>query len=182
MEFSDAAGTLLLNVMEKNWSKEICDVLDINPEICPPLVDSHEEVGTIIAEIAEATGLSAATKVFAGGADNACGAIGSGILEDGKTLASTGTSGVVLSYETNGDKDFEGKVHYFNHAAPEVFYTMGVTLAAGYSLSWFKDTFAKVISYEELFEDERLKPAASVTDRKSTRLNSSHVAISYAVF
>lgn len=161
MEYSDAAGTLLLNVAEKEWSKEICNILGINPEICPPLVGSHDEVGTITAEIAESTGLSTATRVFAGGADNACGAIGSGILEDGKTLASTGTSGVVLSYEANGDKNFEGKVHYFNHAAPDVLYTMGVTLAAGYSLSWFKDTFAKEISFDELLADIDSVPVGS---------------------
>lgn len=153
MEYSDAAGTLLLDVAEKTWSNEICESLGITREICPPLVESHAEVGTITEEIAEITGLSKHTKVFAGGADNACGAIGSGILEDGKTLVSTGTSGVVLSYEASEDKDFAGKVHYFNHAAPGAFYTMGVTLSAGHSLSWFKDTFAEDISFEELLAD-----------------------------
>lgn len=161
IEYSDAAGTLLLDVAEKKWSKEICALLDINSEICPPLAGSHEEVGTISKDIAEATGLSASTRVFAGGADNACGAIGSGVLEEGKTLASTGTSGVVLSYEANGDKGFGGKVHYFNHAAPDVFYTMGVTLAAGYSLSWFKDSFAKEISFDELLIDVDSVPLGS---------------------
>lgn len=161
MEYSDAAGTLLLDVSQKTWSEEICEILGIDPEICPPLVASHDKVGTITEEIAHATGLSGATKVFGGGADNACGAIGAGILEDGKTLASIGTSGVVLSYEASGDKDFKGKVHYFNHAAPEVFYTMGVTLSAGYSLSWFKDTFAADESYEELLQDVGTVPAGS---------------------
>ncbi|MCG5102344.1 xylulokinase [Oceanobacillus alkalisoli] len=153
MDYSDAAGTLLLNIAKKSWSREICEKLEINPEICPPLVQSDDEVGTVGKQIAEVTGLNVKTKVFAGGADNACGAIGSGILEDGQTLASTGTSGVVLSYEASSAKDFGGKVHYFNHAAPDVFYTMGVTLAAGYSLSWFKETFAKDISFEELLAD-----------------------------
>src|SRR5690625_4745214 len=161
MEYSDAGGTLLLDVAEKKWSKEICALLDINSEICPPLAGSHEEVGIISEDIAEATGLSASTRVFAGGADNACGAIGSGVLEEGKTLASTGTSGVVLSYEANGDKGFGGKVHYFNHAAPDVFYTMGVTLAAGYSLSWFKDIFAKEINFDELLIDVDSVPLGS---------------------
>src|SRR5699024_10323746 len=105
-------------------------------------VASHDEVGHISNEVSETTGLSPSTRIFAGGADNACGAIGSGILEEGKTLCSTGTSGVVLSFEEDSDKDFQGKVHYFNHGAPNAFYTMGVTLAAGYSLTWFKDTFA----------------------------------------
>ncbi|QGQ48225.1 xylulokinase [Metabacillus sediminilitoris] len=150
MEYSDAAGTLLLDVRKQEWSNEICELLEIDHHLCPPLVHSHDEVGTISPEIAKRTGLSESVRVFAGGADNACGAIGAGILEDGKTLCSIGTSGVVLSYEENGTKDFQGKVHYFNHSAPDVYYTMGVTLAAGYSLTWFKDVFAKEESFENL--------------------------------
>ncbi|MGD6957333.1 xylulokinase [Rossellomorea aquimaris] len=161
MDFSDAAGTLLLDIGEKVWSKEICDLLGIDPALCPPLVDSYEKTGSISPEIAVSTGLSTSTQVFAGGADNACGAIGSGILEEGKTLCSIGTSGVVLSYESGNDKDFEGKVHYFNHGAPEAYYTMGVTLAAGYSLSWFRNVFAKDESFEELVKEAGTVPPGS---------------------
>ncbi|MDQ0255914.1 xylulokinase [Evansella vedderi] len=152
MDYSDAAGTLLLNVADKSWSAEICDLVGIDKSLCPPLVESHELVGTITESFAAETGLAPTTKVFAGGADNACGAIGSGILTDGKTLCSIGTSGVVLSYEETKDRNFDGKVHYFNHGQEDAFYTMGVTLAAGYSLSWFKDTFAKDEAFESLLE------------------------------
>ncbi|WP_026571031.1 xylulokinase [Sediminibacillus terrae] len=150
MEYSDAAGTLLLNIAEKQWSKEICEAVGIRTELCPPLVAPAAEVGTISESFAERTGMNPATKVFAGGADNACGAIGSGILEDGKTLCSIGTSGVVLSYEQGPDKDFQGKVHYFNHGAENAYYTMGVTLSAGHSLSWFKETFANQVDFDDL--------------------------------
>ncbi|WP_078553060.1 xylulokinase [Bacillus alkalicellulosilyticus] len=151
-EYSDAAGTLLLNVAEKSWSEEMCELTGIPANICPPLVESHGNVGTITAQFASETGLAESTKVFAGGADNACGAIGSGILSKGKTLCSIGTSGVVLSYEEEKDRDFGGKVHYFNHGEENTFYTMGVTLAAGYSLSWFKDVFAKEEAFETLLQ------------------------------
>ncbi|MCS0825713.1 xylulokinase [Cytobacillus firmus] len=149
-EYSDAAGTLLLNAGRKMWSEEICGLTGIDVNICPPLVESHECVGTLKPEISEKTGLSPLTKVFAGGADNACGAIGSGILSEGKTLCSIGTSGVVLSYEEQNDKDFQGKVHYFNHSEENAYYTMGVTLAAGHSLNWFKDAFAEMESFDSL--------------------------------
>ena len=161
MEFSDAAGTLLLDVTERQWSQEICDLLGLDFSICPPLVNSHDELGTVKEDFADASGLAHSTRVFAGGADNACGAIGAGILEEGKTLCSIGTSGVVLSYEAKGNKDFDGKVHYFNHSAPGAFYTMGVTLAAGYSLSWFKDAFAPEASFDELLSDIHEVPAGS---------------------
>ncbi|MFF2587976.1 xylulokinase [Peribacillus butanolivorans] len=152
MDYSDAAGTLLLNVGEKEWSKEICDLVQINADLCPPLVESHACVGTITPDFADKTGLSESTKVFAGSADNASGAIGSGIISEGKTLCSIGTSGVILSYEEKSDRDFKGKVHYFNHGAENAFYTMGVTLAAGFSLSWFKDVFAEHETFEEMLE------------------------------
>ncbi|MFC3038692.1 xylulokinase [Virgibacillus xinjiangensis] len=161
MEYSDAAGTLLMDVKQKEWSREICETLDIHPDICPPLVHSFDEVGTITSEVAEMTGLNPSTRVFAGGADNACGAIGAGILEEGKTMASIGTSGVVLSYEESGDKDFQGKAHYFNHGTRDGYYTMGVTLAAGYSLSWFKDVFAKDVAFEELLAEVDTVPPGS---------------------
>lgn len=161
MEYSDAAGTLLLNVAERSWSNEIVDKFNLPSNFCPPLVESHALVGTVTAEYAQQTGLADTTKVFAGGADNACGAIGSGILSEGKTLCSIGTSGVVLSYEERNDLDFEGKVHYFNHGEENAYYTMGVTLAAGYSLSWFKDTFAKNEAFEQFLEGIDEVPAGS---------------------
>ena len=161
MEYSDAAGTLMMNVPEKTWSKEVCQRVGVDMSLCPPLVASFDEVGTITPEISRRTGLSPSTRVFAGGADNACGAIGAGILKEGKTLVSIGTSGVVLTYEKNGTKDFQGKVHYFNHGAPNAFYTMGVTLAAGHSLSWFKEVFAKNENFQELLQGIGQVPAGA---------------------
>jgi xylulokinase len=161
MEYSDAAGTLLLNVSQREWSGEVLDAFGLSADLCPALVESHAFIGTISAEFAQVTGLSEAVKVFAGGADNACGAIGSGILAEGKTLASIGTSGVVLSYEERNDLNFEGKVHYFNHGEENTYYTMGVTLAAGYSLSWFKDTFAKGEAFDQFLAGVDEVPAGS---------------------
>lgn len=153
MDYSDAAGTLLLDVSKKVWSKEICSLLHINETILPPLVASSDKVGSLRKDIAQELGLQHEIAVFAGGADNACGAIGAGILEDGKTLCSIGTSGVVLTYEGESDENFGGKVHYFNHGAPDAFYAMGVTLAAGHSLNWFKDIIAPNESFDDLIAE-----------------------------
>ncbi len=160
-EYSDAAGTLLLDIGKKTWDPAICQGLDIPESICPPLIESEHCVGTILPEVASATGLSIETKVFAGGADNACGAIGAGILSPKYTLCSIGTSGVILSYEDKGEIDYQGKVHFFNHASPNSFYSMGVTLSAGQSLTWFKETFAKGESFEALLEGIDEIPAGS---------------------
>lgn len=162
MDYSDAAGTLLLDVAGKVWSDEVLKAFDIPASFCPALVESHGLVGTLLPEIASAAGLASATKVFAGGVDNACGAIGSGILSEGLTLSSIGTSGVILSYENDKSKDFNGKVHFFNHGQEDAFYAMGVTLAAGYSLSWFKKTFAPDETFDEMLEGiEDVQPGSN---------------------
>lgn len=198
-EYSDAAGTLLLHVSEKKWSEEICELVGMKSGLCPPLVESTDCVGTITKSFAEKTGLSPSTKVFAGGADNACGAVGASILSEGKTLCSIGTSGVVLSYEATKDRDFGGKVHYFNHSKEEAFYTMGVTLAAGYSLSWFRDTFAAGEGFEKVLHGladvpigangllftpylvgERTPHADSVIRASFTGIDASHKKIDFA--
>ncbi|WP_125709986.1 xylulokinase [Companilactobacillus zhongbaensis] len=142
MEYSDAAGTVLLDVVNKKWSQEICDKLGLDIDFCPPLVNSIDEVGTISSRYAEYSGMSENTKVFAGAADNAAGAIGAGILDEDQVMISTGTSGVVLKFE-NDTKGYEGRLHFFNHAIPDKYYSMGVTLAAGHSLKWLYYTFGE---------------------------------------
>lgn len=150
MDLSDAAGTLMLDVANRRWSGEVLEAFDLPSSFCVPLIEAGGEVGTLTAEAAASAGLSPATRVFAGGADNACGAIGAGILSEGLTLCSIGTSGVILTYEDDPASDYQGKVHFFNHGKPGAFYAMGVTLGAGYSLSWFRNTFAAGTSYDEL--------------------------------
>jgi len=152
MDLSDAAGTLLLDVRAKQWSDEVCRRVGVDRSLCPPLVESGALVGTLLPDAAAATGLSAATKVFAGGADNACGAVGAGILSEDAAMCSIGTSGVILAYENDKNRDFAGKVHFFNHAEKDAYYAMGVTLSAGHSLGWFRDTFAAGASFGELLQ------------------------------
>lgn len=152
MDYSDAAGTLLLNQETKQWDEEIIETFEINADILPPLVASTEVVGTLKEELKERYGFTKQIKVIAGGADNACGAVGAGILEEGLGLCSIGTSGVFLRYEKNVDRDYQGKLHLFQHASGAA-YSMGVTLAAGDSLSWFKQRFAPNLSFNELLSE-----------------------------
>lgn len=150
MEYSDAAGTLLLNVEKREWSDTLLSTFSIDQSIAPKLVQSHEKIGYLSEELMNELEIDHKIPVFSGGADNPCAAIGAGIVSSEQGMASIGTSGVFLSYEETGDNDYRGHLHYFNHVIPDGFYTMGVTLAAGSSLNWFKKTFAPNESFDEL--------------------------------
>ena len=138
-EYSDAAGTLLLDVKNRSWSRDVCNKLDIDSSILPELLDSTSVVGPLTNSASEETGLPADVLVIAGGADNACSAVGNGIIEEGVVLASIGTSGVVLAYTNDMHHDPKGRIHSFNHAVPNHWYLMGVMLSAGMSMSWLKN-------------------------------------------
>lgn len=161
MEYSDAAGTLLLDVENKSWSKRVLAAFDIEERICLPLVSSTDRIGTVREGLLERLGLQGNVDVFAGGADNACAAVGAGIVKEGLALASIGTSGVFLTFEETGDKEYKGDLHYFNHAAKDAYYSMGVTLAAGHSLTWYKNTFAENETYDELLKGAAAVPVGS---------------------
>ena len=142
MEISDAAGTCLLDVKHGKWSEEVLKALELAPSLLPPVVAADAVCGTITEEVAELSGLLAGTPVAGGGADNACGAVGNGVVLPGLGLVSIGTSGVVLAYADTPQVDTSGpvpRVHTFNHAVPHAWYLMGVTQGAGLSLRWLRD-------------------------------------------
>ena len=149
MDYSDAAGTLMLDVLNKDWSDEIATIFKIPQGLYPKLVDSTGFIGHILPELKDMFGFTQDVPVFAGGADNAMAAIGAGIVENGVAMASIGTSGVFLAYEERHN-GYNGKIHYFNSGIKDAFYSMGVTLSAGQSLQWFKETFAQGESFEGL--------------------------------
>ncbi|MCT2595940.1 xylulokinase [Staphylococcus warneri] len=151
MEYSDAASTLLLSPKTNQWTKDLGDTFEIG-DIYPPLVDSHAFTGNVLPTIAEELGLNEDVATFAGGGDNACGAIGAGVIHDKETLCSIGTSGVILNVEHQSVTEYDNNLHFFNHAIPQTYYAMGVTLAAGYSFNWLKHTFFEEESFDQLIQ------------------------------
>lgn len=151
MEYSDAAGTLLLDVKTKTWSSSLAEKFNLPKEIFPKLVNSTDKIGFLKKELIDLFGFKKEIPIFSGGADNACGAISAGIINEEQGMCSIGTSGVFLSFEAQ-IKDYKGKLHFFNHVIKDSYYSMGVTLSAGNSLNWFKNTFAKNEDYDELLE------------------------------
>ncbi|HEX8917871.1 MAG TPA: xylulokinase [Chloroflexota bacterium] len=138
-DVSDAAGTLLFDVQHARWSGEVLDALRLDESFLPPVRASADQCGAIMQEVAAKTGLAEGTPVVAGGADNACGAVGTGAVSDGLGLLSIGTSGVLLAFSAEPRIEPGGRIHTFNHAVPRAFYLMGVTQGAGFSLRWLRD-------------------------------------------
>jgi len=139
-EVSDASGTVLLGVGERTWSQQVLGALGIPASWMPECFESPEVTGRITPEVADLTGLPAGLPVVGGAGDQAASAVGTGIVEPGLVSVTIGTSGVVFAYTESPIRDPEGRLHTFCHAVPGKWHVMGVTLSAGGSLRWVRDT------------------------------------------
>lgn len=158
---SDAAGTLLMDVGARTWSDEILGALAIPVEWLPLIYEGPEQTGVLTAAAGEELGLNPGIPIAAGGGDNAAAAVGTGIVEPGRVSSSIGTSGVVFAHSDVFSPDPSGRLHAFCHAVPGAYHLMGVTLAAGASLRWWRDVVGRSASYDELAEHAaRVPPGA----------------------
>jgi xylulokinase len=152
-EPSDASGIGCLNLASRQWDTEILQALNINSALFPDVIESSAIAGRLTPDIANRVGLPAGLPVIAGGGDNAAAAIGLGISSSNlnRGSLSIGTSGVIFVPCDRPIPDPEGRVHLFCHADGG-YHLLGVTLAAGGALRWYRDTMAPTVPYLELME------------------------------
>ena len=149
-DVADASGTLLFDVKNRIWSKEMLVALQLDADLFPHAFESIEITGTVSAKGASETGLIAGTPIVAGAGDNAAGAVGMGIVQAGMTSATIGTSGVIFVATDEPKFDLYGRIHTLCHAVPNRWHNTGVTLAAGLSLKWFRDNFGDGENFDDL--------------------------------
>lgn len=140
-EVSDASGTNLFDLKNRDWSDEILTILDLDKKMFPPMAESADVAGTISEEASKITGLDQSTIVCYGAGDNAAAAIGTGVVSEGKAFTTIGTSGVVFAHSDKPQIDKLGRVHTFCSAVPNAYTVMSCTLSAGLALKWFRDNF-----------------------------------------
>lgn len=150
IDVADASGTLWLDVGARSWSREVLDALEIDPAWLPRVLESPE---------VSATTRDGAIPVAAGAGDQAAAALGVGVVAPGDALSVVlGTSGVVFAATDGFAPDPAGRVHAFCHAAPGVWHTMGVMLAAAGSLRWLRDATAPGLGFAELVAEAEAWP------------------------
>jgi len=135
---SDASATLLFDIVGSKWSDEMCSLLDVEPAILSPIVESAQIAGSVTQAASSETGLKQGVPVVGGGADNACAAVGAGVVSAGDVLFSVGTSGTVVAPTISPVTDPGMRIHSMRHAVPDTWYLMGVVLSAGAALDWWR--------------------------------------------
>jgi xylulokinase len=170
-EVSDASGMLLLNVVKRRWSNELLTSLELDTSLLAKCHESEEVTGRLTRDAAKTLGLSTDCLVVGGAGDCAAGAVGIGIVRPGLLSTSIGTSGVVFVHSETPQVDPQGRLHTFCHAVRGKWHMMGVTLAAGGSLQWFRNALCETVAalakrrkidvYDVLTEEAAVTPAGA---------------------
>lgn len=137
-DLSDASGMLLLDVKNRRWSQEMCDICGITCEQLPGLYESYETVGTLLPEAAKELGLPDSVRVAAGAGDNAAAAVGTGTVGEGRCNISLGTSGTIFISSKEFGVDRNNALHAFAHADGH-YHLMGCMLSAASCNKWWMD-------------------------------------------
>ena len=153
-DFSDAAGTLLLDVEKKCWSREMLEICGISEQQMPTLYESFSAVGKIKPSIAKKFGINRNAVVVAGAGDNAAAAVGTGTVGDGRCNISLGTSGTIFVSSDRFSGNEKQAIHSFCHADGG-YHLMGCILSAASCNKWFCDEVLKTTDYQ--FEETTIE-------------------------
>ena len=147
-DYSDASGMLLLDVKNRKWSKEMCDICGITEDMLPKLFDSFEKVGELKHDLAAELGLKDGVVIAAGAGDNAAAAVGTGTVGNNKCNISLGTSGTIFMSSDSFAVDSNNALHSFDHADGH-FHLMGCMLSAASCNKWWMDEILKTKDYAD---------------------------------
>jgi xylulokinase len=145
-DVSDASGTLLFDVKNRTWSKEMCDICGISTEMLPKCFESSEKVGTLIPEMAKELGIPENCIVAAGAGDNAAAAVGTGTVGDDMCNISLGTSGTIFITTDSFGVDEHNALHSFAHADGG-YHLMGCMLSAASCNKWWMESILGTDDY-----------------------------------
>jgi xylulokinase len=149
-DVSDLSGTLYFNPLTKTYSKEMLEILHIDVSMLPSIHESYERIGLLKTDILNNLNIEADISVIVGGGDQAVGAIGVGVIQDGECSISLGTSGVIF---VASDKFVRDEISYFQSYshANGAYHIMAVMLNAASSIKWWNESILETYNYEDYY-------------------------------
>jgi len=169
--WDNASRTMLFDIRRLRWSDKLLNGMEIDAEKLPEPHPSGRRIGEITREAAEETGFAEGTPVICGGGDQQCGAIGVGVVRQGRIKATTGTGTFILSFLDKPSLDPKRRVLCSCHGVPGKWVQEASMFSTGTIYRWFRDQFGhleKMMAefveadpYEMLNREAAASPAGS---------------------
>ena len=158
--FSDAqAGT---------WSAELCDILGMDMEKLPRIVEPWRTVGEVTESAAKDFGLAPGTLIAAGAGDTAANALGAGIVRSGMLFDVAGTASVLAGCTDSFVADVQHRALLtMRSVIPGLWNPLAYIGGGGIALRWFRDQFhntsqGKSLPLEEDLYEQMIASAVKI--------------------
>ena len=142
-----ASRTQMCDLQTSNWATDILDRCEIDPaRLAQVQSDQESAVGMLDRAIARQIGISGDLLLISGGHDQACAALGSGVMEPGTAMVSTGTAEVVevaMASPVLAESLRQGGISIYRHVVPGLYVAMTLNHSGGMALRWFRDTLCR---------------------------------------
>lgn len=141
-----AARTMAFNVSALAWDETILEAAGIPKDLFARALPGGAVIGAVLPSVAAELGLPKGVLVAAGGHDQPCAALGSGVIDGGQAIDSIGTSECITTSFDRPVLDralFQMNYHCGPHVAPGKYVTFAYTMSAGALLQWFRDTIGR---------------------------------------
>ena len=139
-----ASRTMAFDLKNRVWSDAVLGPLNLDSTLLSRAVPSGTEAGTVSPAVADELGLPRSLRLFTGGHDQPCCALGSGIVSPGTGVVTTGTAEV---FSTVSDRPFLSDAVYEGYypctlgILPEQYFTFSLNHVGGLLYRWFKENF-----------------------------------------
>ena len=142
-----ASRTQMMNLATADWDEDILARCGIErARLARPASVTGGVVGTLRPELLRELGLDHAVLLVSGGHDQACAALGSGVIAPGLAMVSTGTAEVVevaLASPALAPALRDGGISIYRHVVPGLYVAMTLNHSGGLLLRWFRDTLSR---------------------------------------
>lgn len=138
-DHSYASGSGVYDLRRGGYHAGYLAASGLKSELFPDIVPASHCLGTLSESAADETGLPRHTKVFCGGVDNSCMALGAGNTKEGAIYLSLGSSAWFAVSSTEPLIDLRVRPFVFAHVIPGMFTSATSIFSAGSSLRWVRD-------------------------------------------
>lgn len=140
IDYSYASGSGVYDLLNWRYREDYIQAAGLPQDLFLPPQESSALVGTLTSEAARQTGLCAGTRVYCGGVDNSCMALGTTGLGNGRVYTSLGSSAWIAISAEQPILDEETLPFVFAHVQ-KGYYTTGVSIfSAANGYRWAKET------------------------------------------
>ncbi len=132
----DAAASLLFNPRTRSWSKQLLQLLDLNPAWLPAINNGNSISGRVIESAAREAGLQAGTPVVTGASHAAAIAVTAGVLQPGTAAIELGHQGSVFLPTAEAARDPSGRLLSTCHCIAGTWALVSQGAAGADALDW----------------------------------------------